>query len=156
MAKYEQPFEDTQEMYNRAIDATSLNQYMNITILVNNKAKDIFKVAKCSETENFKTKDDINIFINEKLLEGLTPEQRIIVVEESIAAIHFDTESDTITLTKPDVSTFSGILRKYTFETWNVIRESIKTLKTKEKEAEDQRKAQVSKAKADKAKKFVK
>jgi len=156
MAKYEQPFEDTQEMYNRAIDAASLSQYMNITILVNNKAKDIFKVAKCSETEKFKTQDDINIFINEKLLEGLTPEQRLIVVEESIACIHFDTESDTITLTKPDVVTFSGIIRKHTFETWNTLRESIKSLKDKEKEAEDQRKAQVEKAKADKAKKFAK
>ncbi len=156
MAKYEQPFEDTQEMYNRAIDAANLNQYMNITILVNNKAKDIFKVAKCSETEKFKTQDDVNIFINEKLFEGLTPAQRLIVVEESIAAIHFDTESDTITLTKPDVVTFSGILRKYTFDTWNTLRESIKSLKDKEKEDEDQRKAQTEKAKSDKTKKFIK
>lgn len=151
MAKYEQPFEDTQEMYNRAIDNANLANYMNITILVNNKSKDIFKVAKCSETENFKTGDDINVFINEKLLEGLTPEQRLIVVEESLASIHFDTEKGTIVISKPDVVTFSGILSKHTFEAWNVIRESIKSLKAAEKQAEDERKAQTEKAKGKKA-----
>lgn len=155
MAKYEQPFEDTQEMYNQAIDNANLGNYMNITILVNNKAKDIFKVAKCSETEKFKTGDDINIFINEKLLEGLTPEQRVIVVEESLAGISFNTETNAIVIAKPDVVTHSGILRKFTFEAWNVMRESIKTLKAAEKQAEDESKAIAEKAKGDK-KKFAK
>jgi len=155
MAKYEQPFEDTQEMYNQAIDNANLANYMNITVLVNNKAKDIFKVAKCSETEKFKTGDDINIFINEKILEGLTPPQRLIVVEESLAAISFNTETNAIVISKADVVTFSGILSKHTFEAWNVIRESIKTLKAAEKQAEDETKAATEKAKAGK-KQFAK
>lgn len=152
MAKYEQPFEDIQELYNNAIDNARLSQVMNISILVNNKAKEIFKVAKCSESENFKTNDDINIIINQKLLEGLTLEQRVIVIEESLAGVSFDSEKDSITITKPDVVTFSGILTKHTFAKWNVIRESIKTLKAAEKEAEDASKAQLEKAKSTKAK----
>lgn len=151
MAKYEQPFEDTQEMYNRAIIAANLSQYMNITVLVNNKLKDLFKVSKCSESENFKTGDDINIFVNEKLLEGLTPEQKLIVVEESLASLHYDMEKDSIVISKPDVVTFSGILSKYSFESWNVIRESVNALKAAEKQAEDEAKSATEKAKVKKS-----
>lgn len=151
MPKLEQPFEDYQELYNNAIDNANLSQYMNITILVNDKAKEIFKVARCCETEKTKTGDDINIIINQKLLEGLTPEQRIVVIEESLASIHFDTEKNAIVISKPDVITFSGILSKHTFQAWNVIRESIKTLKAKEKQAEDEAKAATEKPKGKKS-----
>jgi hypothetical protein len=143
--KYEQPYPETQELYTQAINDANLAQFVNITILSNNKAKEIFKVAKCSETENFKTGDDINIFVNEKVLDGLTPEQRLIVVEESIASISFDSENDKIVISKPDVVTFSGILSKHSFETWNVLRESIKTLYAAEKQAEDESKAATAK-----------
>ena len=40
MAKYEEPFEDTQSMFNEVIDAAGLSQFVNITVLTNNKAKD--------------------------------------------------------------------------------------------------------------------
>lgn len=147
MAKYEEPFEDTAALFNQVIDRANLGNFITIRILTNNKAKEIFKVSKCSDIEQFKTGDDINIFINERILEKLTPEQKLIVAEESIASISFDTENDKIVINKPDVVTFSGVLRKHTFATWNVLRESIKTLYSAEKQAEDESKAQTEKAK---------
>lgn len=147
MAKYEEPFEDTAALFNQVIDGANLSNFMNIRILTNNKSKEIFKVSKCSEIEKFKTNDDINIFINERILEKLTPEQKLIIAEKSIASISFDSENDKIVINKPDVVTFSGILRKHTFATWNVLRESIKTLYSAEKQAEDESKAQTEKAK---------
>lgn len=146
MAKFEEPFEDTSSLFNQVIDAANLANFINIRILSNNKLKEIYKVAKCSEIEKFKTGDDINIFVNEKIFDKLNPEQKLLVAEESIASISFDTENDKIVINKPDVVTFSGILRKHTFETWNVVRESIKTLYAAEKQAEDESKAQTEKA----------
>ena len=46
MAKFEEPFEDTQDLYNEVIKTAGLDQYVNITILVNNKAKELFKINK--------------------------------------------------------------------------------------------------------------
>ncbi len=145
MAKLEQPFEDTQALFNQAIDAADLARNVNITVLVNNKAKEIFKLAKCNETEKFKTGDDINIFINEKIFEGLTAEQKVIVVEEAIASISFNSELDKITITPPEFSAHRGIIRKHTFDTIDALRESVKSLYDAEKQAEDARKAATEK-----------
>jgi hypothetical protein len=83
--------------------------------------------------------------LNEKIFEQLTPEQRRIVVEESLAGIHYDTENDKLVITKADVVTFSGILSKYSFDVWNVLQESVKTLYNAEKQAEDEAASATSK-----------
>ena len=147
MAKYEEVFEETQALYDTAIINANLAQFVNITVLSNNKAKEIFKVNKANDLLKYRTGDDIIIVLNEKIFEQLTPEQRVIVVEESIASISYDSENDKLIISKPDVVTFSGILEKNTFATWNAVRESIKTLYAAEKQAEDEAKAITEKAK---------
>lgn len=138
MAKYEEPFEETIDLYNQLIEQAGLSNFVNITILTNNKAKEIFKVNKANELLKYRTGDDIIIVLNEKIFDQLTDEQRVIVAEESLASIHFDSEKDKIVISKPDVVTFSGILAKYSFDTWNVLKESITTLYNAEKQEEDE------------------
>jgi hypothetical protein len=154
MAKYEEAFEDTQDLYNQVINDIGLNNYINITVLVNNRAKEIFKVNKANELLKYRTGDDIIIVLNEKIFEQLTPEQRRIVVEESLASIHYDTENDKLVISKADVVTFSGVLSKHTFQTWDTLRESIKTLYEVEKQAEDEAAANAKASKASKAKAY--
>jgi hypothetical protein len=141
MAKCEAPYDDTLDLYNQLIEKAGLANYLNITILADNKQKKIFTVKKCSDTEKFKTGDDINIIINQNLLDQLQPDQIQVVMEESLAGIHYNTEKDKLELTSPDVITYSGVLTKYGFEKWNVIRESIITLQQAEKQQEDENKA---------------
>lgn len=138
MAKFEEPFEETQALYDEKINAVGLNNYMTITVIVNNMAKEIVKVTKASEMLKYRCKDDIIIILNEKIFDQLTPEQREIIVEDSLAGIHYDTEKDKIIVTKQDVIAYSGILHKFTFDTWNTVRESVKTLYQVEKQAEDE------------------
>ena len=133
MAKFDEPFEDTQALYDEKIKAIGLDQYINITVVVNNTAKELFKVNKANDLLKYRTGDDVLIVLNEKIFEQLTDVQKHIVVEDSLASIHFDTEKDRLIITKPDVIAYSGILSKFTFETWNVVRESIKTLYAAEK-----------------------
>jgi hypothetical protein len=138
MAKYEEPFEETQDLYNQLIEQAGLSNFVNITILTNNKAREIFKVNKANELLKYRTGDDIIIVLNEKIFDQLTDEQRTIVAEESLSSIHFDSEKDRIVISKPDVVTFSGILAKHSFDKWNVLRESITTLYNAEKQEEDE------------------
>jgi len=133
MAKFDEPFEDTQALYDEKIKAVGLDQFINITVVVNNTAKELFKVNKANDLLKYRTGDDVLIVLNEKIFEQLTDAQKHIVVEDSLASIHFDSEKDRLVITKPDVIAYSGILSKFTFETWNVVRESIKTLYAAEK-----------------------
>ena len=69
MAKYVQPFEDTQEIFNRAIDVTGLQNYITITLLSNNKSKKLFDVIKANELVKFRSGDDVFIILNENIFE---------------------------------------------------------------------------------------
>jgi hypothetical protein len=139
MAKFETPFEDTQELFNKVIDSTGLGNYgVVITVLTNNTAKEIFKVTKANDLLKFRTGDDVIIVLNEKIFEKLTDEQKIIVVEEAVAYIAYDSENDKLLITKPDFIAHSGILRKHTFATIEVVRESVKTLYEAEKQTEEE------------------
>jgi hypothetical protein len=53
-----------------------------------------------------------------------------------IVGIHYDTEKSKLILTQPDVKAYSGILSKFGYETWNVLRESVKTLYKVDKDEE--------------------
>lgn len=141
MAKYEAPYDDTLDLYKALIEKAGLSNYINITVLADNKQKKIFTVKKCSELEKFKTNDDVNIIINQNLLDQLQPEQIQIVMEESLAGIHYNTEKDKLEITNPDVITYSGVLAKYGFENWNILRESIISLQQSEKQQEDETEA---------------
>jgi len=139
MAKFETPFEDTQELFNKVIDSTGLGNYgVVITVLTNNTAKEIFKVTKANDLLKFRTGDDVIIVLNEKIFEKLTDEQKLIVVEEAVAYIAYDSENDKLLITKPDFIAHSGILRKHTFATIEVVRESVKTLYEAEKQTEEE------------------
>lgn len=128
MAKFEEPFIDTVALYDEKIKAIGLDQFINIVVVTNNTAKEIFKVTKANELLKYRTGDDVLIVLNEKIFDQLEDVQKHILVEESLASIHFDTEKDKLIITKPDVVAFSGILSKYSFDTWTVLHESIKSL----------------------------
>ena len=151
MAKYEEPFEDTQSLFNEVIDAAGLSQFVNITVLTNNKAKEIFKINKANELLKYRTGDDVIIVLNEKIFEQLPADQKRIVVEEAIAFISFDSENDKLVITTPYFMAHTGILRKHTFAVIDVVRESIKTFYQAEKQAEEESKAATEKAKKQKS-----
>jgi hypothetical protein len=138
MAKYEQPYEDTTDLYDKIIEKTGLKNYINITVLNNSKAKEIFKVNKANELLKYRTNDDVIIVINENAMDKLTPEQKEMVVVESLASIHYNVEKDRLEISKPDVVTFSGILSKYGFENWNNLRETINLLFQSEKQTQEE------------------
>lgn len=150
MSKYVELFVDHQALFSQAINKTDLERTVTITVLGQNTAKQIFKVVKANDLLKHRTGDDVIIVLNEKVFEQLTDQQKQIVVDEALACIHYDNDKDTLTLSKPDVVTFSGILSKYSFETWDVLRESIKSIYTAEKQAEDEAKAATTKAKGKK------
>ena len=135
--KFEEPFEETIDLYKERIELTGLDKQIKITILGNPKAKEIFKVTKASEILKYRAGDDIIIFINELIFDQLTEEQRIMIVDESLAGIHYDDEKEKLTITKPDIVTFSGIISKYGFDKYSTLHETIKLIYAQENDKEE-------------------
>lgn len=138
MAEYQEPFEDTTDLYKKYIEKAGLTNFINITILSNNKAKEIYKINKANELLRYRTGDDIIIVVNEIILDKLEDEDKEMVIEESISSIHYNTEKDRIEISKPDVVTYSGVLSKYGFDKWNKVRETIKLFFESEKQSDSE------------------
>lgn len=136
MARYEEPFDDTKEIFENIISNADLSRFINFKLLINNKQKELYKPIKANDLVKHMTNNDVVIIINERIFEQLNPEQKIMIAEESIAGVHFDAEKDKITFTKGDIQTYSGILRKYGYDKYEVLHESIKTLYNVEREEE--------------------
>lgn len=128
MANFEEVFEDTQELFNTFVDQIDNLREVNIKILANNRLKEIGKVIKASDLLKHMTNEDVIILLNETLFEQLSDEQKEMVIEELTAQIYFDSEKSKITIIKPDVNTFSLLLRKYGYDKYETLHESIKAL----------------------------
>lgn len=136
--KYGEPFEDTKDLYNKFIGLSGLDKYIKIVILSNPKSKDIFKISKASDILKYRAGDDVNIVINESILDQLTDEQREMVIQESLAGIHYDDEKEKLTLSKPDVVTHSGVISKFGFDKYSVLHETIKLLYAQQSDKEEE------------------
>lgn len=132
--KYEEPFKDTLELFNGVIAGRDLDILINIKILTDNKLKTVTKLKKADDLVKFETGKDLYIFVNEQIFEQLEEWQQLIVVEESIAGVYFNSEKDKLEIKKGDVATFSGLLRQYGYDNYENVTESIKTLYSVEKE----------------------
>jgi len=134
MAKFQEVFEDTQKLFTTHINSIVSLTEIQIKVLGNNKLKEIGKVVKANDLLKHLAGEDVVVLLNEAIFEQLDDEQKVMVVEELIAPIHFDAEKDKLTLTTPDVKTFSLFLHKYGYAKYEVLTESIRTLLTKEGE----------------------
>ena len=139
MSEYYEPNEDTLAVFNATISKSSLPSTLKIAIRSNNREKDLYRIDKTSQLMRSETKKEIYIVVNELIFEQLEEQHQSIVAEEAVASIVYDLEKDKITLKRGDVGitkrgAFSGILKKYGPETYEVVQESVKTLYNAKKE----------------------
>jgi hypothetical protein len=140
--KYDHPHPDTKDAFEAKIAEIGLDTVMNITVLVDDKLKkDIYKVSKCSPSENFKTGDDINIYLNEDIFIQLPEKLQTLTIVEALAGISYNYDKEAVEYTKPDFYAYSGVMEKHSYDDVVVLRESIKSLFDKAKQAADEARA---------------
>jgi esterase/lipase len=141
MAKFEEVYEDTLELFQKHIDLTSIPRMVKIKILSNDSIKKEFgKVSKASEIVKFMTDYDVVIQVNEPIFDQLEEKQKEYVVKDLLAQICYDMEKDKISILSPDITTFSGVLRNYDIDTYLSIKESMVTLLEQKRIEEDAKK----------------
>jgi hypothetical protein len=139
MARFEEPYEDIESLFDEVVvNQSTLPPSVNIKLLADNKSKKIFKVMRANDLLKYRTGDDVIIIINQNIFEQLTDVQKMIVAEEAVAYIAYDMDKDKVLITEPDFLAHSGILRKHTFEVIENVRETIKSLYDAENQSEDE------------------
>jgi hypothetical protein len=113
MAKYNDVFPDTKEIFDEVIVGANLDNFVNILVLADNKQKDIGKVVKANPILKYKTDDDVVVIINESIFELLDDSLKLITAEMIMAGISYNSEKDKIEINKPDFTIHTGLLKKY-------------------------------------------
>ena len=138
MAKFEEVYEDTLSLFNKHIGESSIPSFLKVKILSNEGLKDLpGKVSKSQDIVKFMTNYDIIIQINEPIFDQLSDTQKEYIIKDLIAQINYDMEKDKVNILKPDVTTFSGVLREYDIDTYLGIRDTITSLLEEKKIQED-------------------
>ena len=140
MAKFEEVYQETLDEFQTQIRQSNIPEFINIKILSNNTIKDFGTVTKAQDIVKFMTDYDVIIQINEPIFDKLENEQKEYVVKDLLARIVYELDKDKLTISQPDVTTFSGVLRQYSIDHYMSIKESIVTLLEQKKIEEDQAK----------------
>jgi hypothetical protein len=146
MAKFEEVYQETEDIFKTHITKSNIPSFIKIKLLSNNTLKDFGSVTKSQDIIKFMTDYDVIIQVNEPIFDQLQEEQKEYVIKDLLACIIYDMEKDKLSIAQPDVTTFSGVLRQYDIDTYLGIKESIVTLLEEKKIQEDLAK-QAAKAK---------
>ena len=130
MAKYDEVENDTEKLFDKVLDGSTIPQHLcNIKLLSNDKLKTPYKVAKANDITAHMSGYDVFVIVNEIIFFYLEENQRQMLLDEALAQVFVNGETGSIKLVKPDVSTFSGIIDKYGLEEWNRTQECVKSAK---------------------------
>lgn len=121
-------YNDITSVFTGVLSVTALERNVRIKILGDEDLKQIGVVNKASVRETFLNNIDVFITVNQVIFEQLDLTQQVLIAEELLAGIVYDSEKDKISIKKPDYSVFSGIASKYGHETVEETKQLIKEM----------------------------
>lgn len=133
---------EVRETFYEVLDATSIPEWVNFEILVNDKQKEVYVIKKANDLiEHLTNGINFVIILNEEIFEQLVEDQQEMLFKECLAGVTVDYEKDSVGLEKPDFTTYGSILRLYGHESVISLKESIKSLYDAKKQQEEEEKA---------------
>lgn len=141
MAKIEKASEDVVNLFDGVREKTNIPQWLLFEVLCNNKQKELYKITKLNDVVEVLT-DGVNfsVVINEEILDELPSDMQEMALEECLAGVSVS-ETDAISLEKPNFNTHTGVLQKFGHESVITLHESIKSLYDAKKQREDEERA---------------
>jgi|ERR1035437_291436 hypothetical protein len=117
MAKLEKASNDVIYFFETIREKTTIPQRVKFEVLYNNKQKELYKIVKMNDLVEILT-DGINFVVvfNKEIFEHLPKDYQEIAVNECLACVRVS-ETNSISLEKPDFDTYLSILGKYGHDT---------------------------------------
>lgn len=139
MSKYRKPSEELVTLFNEVLNKTSIPQWVEFEILCYEKLNELYKISKLNDAIEEITKLNFLVIINDEIFDSLDGQQQYIVLDECLSGISVN-ENDVISIKKPDITTYSGVLQKYGDNKVISLKESIASLFDQKREKEEQSK----------------
>jgi hypothetical protein len=111
--KYHQLGEDTIAEFERLYDKISLPFKLRIKYIGQSDLKSLVKLKRVTGEWKFVTELDLIVFINEKMMDDLDEQNREVLVLQELEKLSVDIDKGEIKLSKPDLTTFSSLIKKY-------------------------------------------
>jgi hypothetical protein len=116
---------ETEDLFKKVLEETSVPRSIKFELIAANDMKEIGKVAKANEILKYMTEIDIIILLNENIFDRLADDQKVMILEELLAQVFWDSNSGKIKLIKPDVNTFSLLIKRYGIDFYLGVKDSI-------------------------------
>ncbi|MFW6242848.1 MAG: putative metallopeptidase, partial [bacterium] len=128
MSKFESASKEVIELFDKVRNSTAIPSWVQFEVLSNNKQKQVYQINKLNDLVQVLT-DGVNfaVVFNEEIFTQLEEDQQIMVISECLAGVSVS-DSDAVSLEKPNFSTYRGVLEKYGRESIITLHESIKSL----------------------------
>mgnify|MGYP000894301559 CR=1 FL=1 len=140
--KFEEVSPDVEKLFDEVRDKTSIPQWIQFKVLCNNKQKkEVIKAVKSNDLVETLTEGvNFAIIINEEIFNQMPDDMKKMAIDECLAGVAVS-DSDAVSLEKPDFTTYSGVLAKYGDNEVIKLKESVKSLYDAQKQKEDEEKA---------------
>lgn len=104
------------EKVNEQVNKLALPFNLKIKMIGNSKLKNMIKMSKISDVNQYMTGFDLLIQINEDYLEAFDAESASILIYQEVDRLTFDVAKGTFKIGKYPLQTTSGVLQKYGIE----------------------------------------
>jgi hypothetical protein len=116
---------ETEELFIKVLNETSIPKSIRFELISSDDMKEVGKVAKANEILKYMTDIDIIVILNENIFDKLADDQKRMIIEELLAQVYWDSNTGKIKLIKPDVNTFSLLIKKYGIDFYLGVKDSI-------------------------------
>jgi hypothetical protein len=116
---------ETEELFIKVLNETSIPKSIRFELISSDDMKEVGKVAKANEILKYMTDIDIIVILNENIFDKLVDNQKRMIIEELLAQVYWDSNTGKIKLIKPDVNTFSLLIKKYGIDFYLGVKDSI-------------------------------
>lgn len=115
--KFEEISEETQEFFDKVVTKMNMPYSLKYSLVSANKQKQLVKMNKLNEMLTFITGVNAVLSFNEILFDRIDNDviKEILIIQE-MDKLSVDVESGRIRTVRPDMTTFSGIIKKYGWE----------------------------------------
>lgn len=152
MVKYDETSDYIVNLFNEVRDNTTIPHWVEFRVLTNNKLKKMCDIIKANDLVQLLTEGlNFVVVVNEKIMEQLPNEMQKIAFDELLAGVHIS-DSDAVSIEKPDFNTYTGVLSKYGDAEIIKLHESIISLYDVAKQKEAEEKAEIKAKKSKKVK----
>lgn len=136
----EEASEHVEKLFDLVRDSTTIPQWVEFKVLCNNKLKEVCKIQKATDVIETLTNFNFVVIINESIFDGLPEDLKKMTIENVLAGVCVS-ETDSLSIGKPDFVAHTGMLKKFGYDKITVMRESIESLFVAKKQKEDEEKA---------------